>query len=316
MLTYYLLSACLISIIIHSYSYRSIVTSLLKRPLNLRSIINTNSFKTHKYQSFLQFSSDRSNVEDDVEYVTNDEKEIEENSEEIETTTVAEADNSTITIDPIEVAIKDRENELKVKIERLESTLRSEKAKLLKLKDRVSESGKMGFYMVQAQVHDFQKKRDTDQSNLVEKSKRDFVVKILPIIDNFREAESLAPATNEREQSMHKNFGSLLSNILSVIEKYGYKEFDAVVGNKLDSHRHKVVKVIKGEEDGLIVEELKKGVIHSSNGEIIRPAFVVATTISEPSAPKSADSSESKEEAILVDTDEIIVGEEETTNSA
>jgi molecular chaperone GrpE (heat shock protein) len=50
---------------------------------------------------------------------------------------------------------------------------------------------------------------------------------MLPVIDAFRNATKMAPPSTEREENMHKNFGSLLSSILNVFQKYGYKEFTA-----------------------------------------------------------------------------------------
>jgi molecular chaperone GrpE (heat shock protein) len=46
---------------------------------------------------------------------------------------------------------------------------------------------------------------------------------MLPVVDLFRQAPTVVPAITEREQNMHKNFGSLLDSILNIIEKYGYK---------------------------------------------------------------------------------------------
>ena len=58
-------------------------------------------------------------------------------------------------------------------------------------------------------------------------NKREFVAKMLPVIDALREVPRLAPATSEREQNMHKNFGSLTAQVLSAFEKFGYKEYVA-----------------------------------------------------------------------------------------
>jgi hypothetical protein len=59
----------------------------------------------------------------------------------------------------------------------------------------------------------------------VESNKKDFVQKMLPIVDAFRDAPEKAPASTERQENMHKNFGSLLSGILTVFNKFGYEEF-------------------------------------------------------------------------------------------
>ena len=70
-----------------------------------------------------------------------------------------------------------------------------------------------------------QRKKDAEQKKAVKANQREFVMKMLPVIDAFRQAPLKAPGTTEREQNMHKNFGSLLSSIMTVIEKFGFKEF-------------------------------------------------------------------------------------------
>lgn len=57
-------------------------------------------------------------------------------------------------------------------------------------------------------------------------NKRDFVQRLLPVIDGFRAAKDAVPSETEREANMHKNFGSLLSSMLLILEKSGYKEFN------------------------------------------------------------------------------------------
>lgn len=52
-------------------------------------------------------------------------------------------------------SLSDNEQTLQLSIKNLEETLRIERLRLAKLKDKKSESGKMGFFMIQAQVNDF-----------------------------------------------------------------------------------------------------------------------------------------------------------------
>lgn len=58
-------------------------------------------------------------------------------------------------IDHVSQAIADYEKVLTEELQQLETMLRSERAALTKLRDKVSESGKNGFFIVQAQVNDF-----------------------------------------------------------------------------------------------------------------------------------------------------------------
>ena len=49
---------------------------------------------------------------------------------------------------------------------------------------------------------------------------------MLPVVDSFREAKNVIPVVTEREANMHNSFGSLLTGILNIFDKYGFKEFD------------------------------------------------------------------------------------------
>jgi molecular chaperone GrpE (heat shock protein) len=51
-------------------------------------------------------------------------------------------------------------------------------------------------------------------------------MKMLPVVDTFREAPKAVVATTEREESMHKNFGSLNNQILTAFTKFGYTEYN------------------------------------------------------------------------------------------
>jgi len=58
-------------------------------------------------------------------------------------------------VDPLAKAVADYENSLSNQVISLETLLRTEKNNLLRWKDRISETGKNGYFIVQAQVNDF-----------------------------------------------------------------------------------------------------------------------------------------------------------------
>ena len=66
-----------------------------------------------------------------------------------------------------------------------------------------------------------------NQKVKIARNKYEFVEKMLPVVDEFRAAKENFPPTTDREEKMHRDFGSLLDSILLLFEKYGYKEFDA-----------------------------------------------------------------------------------------
>ena len=127
-------------------------------------------------------------------------------------------------------------------------------------KDKLSESGKTGFFMVQAQVAEFLKKKESEQKKRIAKNKLDFVNKILPVVDAFNAAPVQFPAETEREESMHQSFGSLKNSIMIVFEKYGVKAYITEEGEKLDPLLHQVERVEEGEDDGKVLRDSEAGI--------------------------------------------------------
>eukprot|EP00607_Mallomonas_marina_P004208 CAMPEP_0182428068 /NCGR_PEP_ID=MMETSP1167-20130531/20994_1 /TAXON_ID=2988 /ORGANISM="Mallomonas Sp, Strain CCMP3275" /LENGTH=241 /DNA_ID=CAMNT_0024610719 /DNA_START=222 /DNA_END=947 /DNA_ORIENTATION=+ len=182
-----------------------------------------------------------------------------------------------VEVDPKIEAIKQYTNQLRNEVKQLETFVRSERLLSAKTKDKLSESGKAGYFIVQAQVNDFLRKTEESQKERVKANKREFVLKILPIVDAFRAAPLIAPATTDEEQKLHDGFTSLLTGVTNVIKKYGYTEFAPEIGDKLNPKRHEVEEVVEDNEveDGAILEVLRPGVV-SADGSVLRRAVVKA----------------------------------------
>ena len=121
-----------------------------------------------------------------------------------------------------------------------------------------------------------QKRRDADQKERVRQNKKEFVLKMLPIVDSFRGAPVLVPAQTDKEATMHSTFGALLNAIMIQIEKFGFKEFSASPGDKLDALRHQVVSVEDDGTEGLVLSVSHPGMV-DAEGDVIRKCAVVAS---------------------------------------
>lgn len=133
-----------------------------------------------------------------------------------------------------------------------------------------------------------QKRRDADQKERVRQNKKEFVLKMLPIVDSFRDAPLNVPAQNEKEEKMHSTFGSLLSAIMIQIEKFGFKEFSASPGDKLDASKHQVVSVEDDGTEGLVLSVTRPGML-DAEGEVIRRCAVKASGKAAPPKSSAAD---------------------------
>lgn len=68
---------------------------------------------------------------------------------------------------------------------------------------------------------------ELDQKKKVSNDRRNFILKLLPLMDAMREAPQVAPASTPRGESMHESYQSLLAKMTELFENYGYKEFSA-----------------------------------------------------------------------------------------
>lgn len=201
--------------------------------------------------------------------------------------------------DPVMKQIKEMELKLSAEVSQLEMQLRSERQNAARIKDQISESGKNGYFIIQAQVAEFLKRNENDQKSRVAKNKREFVLKMLGVVDGFRQAPMDVPGDTEREQNMHKSFGALLNGILAVFEKYGFKEISPEVGTPIDPLLHEVRESAQEGAQGVVLRQISVGWM-DSEGFAIRKAAVVAnvpgTQASEELPTKEEDAPEEKKE--------------------
>lgn len=66
---------------------------------------------------------------------------------------------------------------------------------------------------------------ELDQKKKVSNDRRDYILKLLPLIDAMRAATQDVPASTPRVEEMHESYQSLLSKMMELFERYGYKEF-------------------------------------------------------------------------------------------
>lgn len=117
----------------------------------------------------------------------------------------------------------------------------------------------------------------------MKKNKREFVEKMLPLVDAFRGAKTMSPNTAEKEKLMHDSFGALLTSVIVVFDKYGFKEFDAAKGEKLDSSKYAVVEVREDPKatGSTVIESTRPG-MYDSDGLVLRKALVIVSSPPKP----------------------------------
>jgi len=125
---------------------------------------------------------------------------------------------------------------------------------------------------LQAEFSNYRKRVIKEKSSLAEQATKDFIVELLPIIDNFERA--LATSTKDDEgDGVLKGVEMIYRQLSNLLTKTGVEAI-VTVGEEFDPNLHNAVMKEESEEydSGVIIEELQKGYIF--NESVIRPAMV------------------------------------------
>ena len=106
----------------------------------------------------------------------------------------------------------------------------------------------------------------------------EFILKIMPIMDNFEIAEKKLPEDLKNDENI-KGVLQIKNQILDFLKSQGVEEIKSM-GEKFDPNLHEVIEEVEpassaGKEPGIIVEEIQKG--YKINGRLLRPAKVRIT---------------------------------------
>ncbi len=107
-------------------------------------------------------------------------------------------------------------------------------------------------------------------------AEEEFVLKILPILDNFDIGEKKLPE-NLKENESVRGILQIKAQILDFLKTFGVEEIKTTVGEKFDPNFHEAIEQVelKDKEPGVIDEEIQKG--YKINSRLLRPARVRVT---------------------------------------
>jgi len=127
-----------------------------------------------------------------------------------------------------------------------------------------------GWQRARADFLNYQKEEKERFGNILGFAFQGFILQILPILDNFDLVEKKIPGELKEDENV-KGMLQIKSQILDFLKKQEVEEIKAI-GEKFDPNLHEAVEQIKGEEPGIVLEQIQKGyIIH---GQVLRPAKV------------------------------------------
>jgi len=129
-----------------------------------------------------------------------------------------------------------------------------------------------GWQRARADLMNYKKTEMERVGEILKYANEEFILKFLPILDNFELAEKELSA----EAKNSANFKGMLlikKQIQDFLKNQGLEEIKSIA-EKFDPNLHEVVEEIRMEdkEPGIIMEEIQKG--YKINGRLLKPAKV------------------------------------------
>jgi len=132
-----------------------------------------------------------------------------------------------------------------------------------------------GWQRERADFLNYKKEEMERIGQLMNYGKEEFILDILPILDNCDIIEKNLPENLKKDENV-KGLLQIKAQFQNFLKSLGVEEIRSV-GEKFDPNLHEVVEEVpfgaaQGQKSGVIFEEVQKG--YKSNGRLLRPAKV------------------------------------------
>lgn len=135
-----------------------------------------------------------------------------------------------------------------------------------------SEEYLAGWQRARADFLNYKKEEMERIGEILKYANENFILKILPILDNFEKATKEIPEDRKSDKFL-EGLLQIKNQLGDFLKNQGVEEIKTV-GEKFDPNFHEVIEEIevKDKESGIIITEAQKG--YKLQGKVIRPAKV------------------------------------------
>ncbi len=140
---------------------------------------------------------------------------------------------------------------------------------------RLKDEYLVGWQRARADFLNYKKEEIERIGEFLKYAAEEFVLKILPVLDNFDVAAKKLPESLKDEENV-KGILQIKTQLQDFLKSQGLEEIKTM-GEKFDPNFHETVGEveIKDKESGIIIEEIQKG--YKINGRLLRPAKIKVT---------------------------------------
>ncbi len=150
------------------------------------------------------------------------------------------------------------------------------------------------YMRIAADFENYRKRTSKEKEELETQIKRNTILELLPVVDNFERARSHLKPQSEGEMTMHKSYQGVYKQLVDSLKRLGVSPMRPE-GQEFDPNLHEAVMREPTDEhpEGTVLEELVRG--YYLGDRVLRHAMVKVAAPKEdtPSAPEDQSSSAS-----------------------
>jgi molecular chaperone GrpE len=156
--------------------------------------------------------------------------------------------------------INEELNEAKLKIEQLEKEALDYRDKLLRKA---------------AEFENYKRRTENDQLNLLKYAAESFIIKLLPIVDDFERSLQHIDTAKDVD-SLKQGIKLVYEKLIKVLDGQGVKKIDSV-GKPFDVHFHEAIlqRAVEGAVPNSVLDEVEKGYLYKD--KVIRHTKVIVS---------------------------------------
>lgn len=154
---------------------------------------------------------------------------------------------------------------LKEKVQKAASKVSKEKKKSI---NEEFEELKLDYLRLRADFENYRKRTEEEKKEIRDRSISDFVLDIIPAIDNFE----MSLKMSDNKEMFIKGVEMIHKNLNDTLKEHGFEEFVPELNSNFDAKFHEPILIESEGEAGKVLAIVKKGL---KKGErILRPARV------------------------------------------
>lgn len=135
--------------------------------------------------------------------------------------------------------------------------------------------------LVRAEMQNYRKRKEDETANLLKFANQDFMMELIPILDNFERAIKLDDNNlNDELSKFLSGFKMMYSHLVETMKKFGLEEIPAL-GCEFDPNCMEALMLDcdKAKEDNIVLDVLMKG--YRLKDRVIRPVTVKVNKLEE-----------------------------------